>query len=102
MFTTVNLILILTKELFRVHRSEVVNKPILYLTIGAALVLLPDIWEGLRLQWIQISIQMNDRVSERLNLSKKTVANYISTIMNKLQVQDREEAIRLAREARGK
>jgi DNA-binding NarL/FixJ family response regulator len=43
----------------------------------------------------------NQQISERLNLSKKTVANYISTIMNKLQVQDRDEAIKMAREARG-
>lgn len=42
----------------------------------------------------------NQQISERLHLSKKTVANYISTIMNKLQVQDREEAIKLARDAR--
>lgn len=42
----------------------------------------------------------NAKIAESLNLSKKTVANYITVIMNKLQVQDREEAIRLAREAR--
>ncbi len=42
----------------------------------------------------------NVKIAESLNLSKKTVANYITVIMNKLQVQDRDEAIRLAREAR--
>jgi hypothetical protein len=58
MFTVVNLILISTyvkpRDLFKMHLSEKANKPLLYLTIAAALVLLPQIWEGLRLQWIQV------------------------------------------------
>jgi DNA-binding NarL/FixJ family response regulator len=43
----------------------------------------------------------NNQISERLHLSKKTVANYVSTIMNKLQAQDREEVMKKAKEARG-
>jgi DNA-binding NarL/FixJ family response regulator len=42
----------------------------------------------------------NQEIANRLQLSKKTIANYISTIMNKLQIQDRDEAIRLVKETR--
>ncbi|AEI46264.1 two component LuxR family transcriptional regulator [Paenibacillus mucilaginosus KNP414] len=42
----------------------------------------------------------NSDIAGRLELSGKTVANYVTNILNKLQVQDRSEAIRLARESR--
>lgn len=42
----------------------------------------------------------NAAIAERLAISGKTVANYITNILNKLQVADRQEAVRLAREAR--
>lgn len=40
----------------------------------------------------------NAAIAERLSISGKTVANYITNILNKLQVQDREEAMRVARD----
>jgi hypothetical protein len=59
MFSVVNLILIGTyinlREFFSIQRNESANKPLLYMTIGAAIMLLPFIWEGLRLQWIQVN-----------------------------------------------
>jgi DNA-binding NarL/FixJ family response regulator len=42
----------------------------------------------------------NQEIANRLQLSKKTIANYFSTIMNKLQIQDRDEAIRIVKETR--
>ncbi|WP_276356473.1 response regulator [Cohnella caldifontis] len=42
----------------------------------------------------------NAAIASKLDISGKTVANYIANILNKLQVQDREEAMRLARETR--
>ncbi|PYI52534.1 DNA-binding response regulator [Paenibacillus flagellatus] len=42
----------------------------------------------------------NARIAEKLELSGKTVANYVTNILNKLQVADRHEAMRLARESR--
>ncbi|WP_123042599.1 response regulator transcription factor [Cohnella candidum] len=42
----------------------------------------------------------NAAISSKLEISGKTVANYITNILNKLQVQDRHEAMRLARESR--
>jgi DNA-binding NarL/FixJ family response regulator len=42
----------------------------------------------------------NQEIANRLGLSKKTIANYVTTIMNKLQIQDRDEAIRIVRETR--
>lgn len=58
MFSVVNLILILTyirpKQLFMLHKAETINKPLLYLTIAATLILLPQIWHGLSQQWNQV------------------------------------------------
>ncbi|WP_141431751.1 hypothetical protein [Bacillus sp. 03113] len=58
MFTTVNLILILTyirpKQLFKIHKAEIINKPLLYITFAATLFLLPQIWNGLSQQWNQV------------------------------------------------
>lgn len=42
----------------------------------------------------------NPMIAERLCLSTKTVANYVSTVVLKLGAGDREEAARLVREAR--
>jgi len=42
----------------------------------------------------------NARIATRLHLSTKTVANYVSTILNKLQVVDRNEAKRLIKQSR--
>lgn len=41
----------------------------------------------------------NAEIARLLSLSAKTVANYISTILAKLQAADRAEAVRIAREA---
>ncbi|MGH3088237.1 MAG: response regulator [Rubrobacteraceae bacterium] len=41
----------------------------------------------------------NAEISNLLSLSNKTVANYVSNILTKLQVADRKEAVRRAREA---
>lgn len=41
----------------------------------------------------------NAEIARHLALSAKTVANYVSTILSKLQAADRAEAIRMAREA---
>lgn len=41
----------------------------------------------------------NAEISRLLSLNAKTVANYVSNILAKLQVADREEAIRRVREA---
>ncbi len=42
----------------------------------------------------------NAEIAGHLSLSHKTVANYVSTILSKLQVVDRAEAILRARQAR--
>ena len=42
----------------------------------------------------------NAQIAIRLHISSKTVANNVSTILNKLQVVDRNEAKRLLRESR--
>lgn len=42
----------------------------------------------------------NADIAVKLDLSGKTVANYVTNVLNKLQVQDRGEAARLARDAR--
>lgn len=42
----------------------------------------------------------NSGIASRLKISGKTVSNYITNILNKLQVTDREEAVLLVREAR--
>ncbi|RUS47351.1 response regulator transcription factor [Cohnella sp. AR92] len=42
----------------------------------------------------------NADIARKLGISGKTVANYITNILNKLQVADRQEAVRLARESR--
>ncbi|WP_221176019.1 response regulator transcription factor [Brevibacillus fluminis] len=42
----------------------------------------------------------NAQIAFRLHLSTKTVANYVSTILNKLQVVDRSEAGRLVKKMR--
>jgi DNA-binding NarL/FixJ family response regulator len=39
-------------------------------------------------------------IAERLSLSTKTVANYVSTVMLKLGAADRAETTRIVREAR--
>ena len=41
----------------------------------------------------------NDEIARKLGISGKTVANYVTNILNKLRVRDREEAMRLARES---
>jgi DNA-binding NarL/FixJ family response regulator len=41
----------------------------------------------------------NAEIARLLSLSSKTVANYVSNILGKLQALDRDEAIRRAREA---
>ncbi|MFC5470750.1 response regulator [Cohnella suwonensis] len=42
----------------------------------------------------------NADISSKLDISGKTVANYITNILNKLQVSDRQEAMRMARDSR--
>ncbi|MDD9271781.1 response regulator [Paenibacillus sp. GCM10023248] len=42
----------------------------------------------------------NGSIADKLDLSGKTVANYVTNILGKLQVQNRSEAARLVREAR--
>ncbi|MEH7110498.1 response regulator transcription factor [Bacillus sp. JJ1764] len=42
----------------------------------------------------------NAAIAAKLTISGKTVSNYVTNILNKLQVADREEAIYLARESR--
>ncbi|MNR48712.1 Transcriptional regulatory protein LiaR [compost metagenome] len=42
----------------------------------------------------------NAQIGARLNISSKTVANYVSMILNKLQVVDRNEASRILQEFR--
>ncbi|KRE86536.1 LuxR family transcriptional regulator [Paenibacillus sp. Soil766] len=42
----------------------------------------------------------NAQIGTRLNISAKTVANYVSMILNKLQVEDRNEASRILQEFR--
>lgn len=42
----------------------------------------------------------NAQIGARLNISAKTVANYVSMILNKLQVEDRNEAGRILQEFR--
>lgn len=42
----------------------------------------------------------NADIARKLDISSKTVANYITNILNKLHVADRHEAMRLARESR--
>ncbi|CAN7732209.1 response regulator transcription factor [Paenibacillus sp. LjRoot153] len=42
----------------------------------------------------------NAQIGARLNISAKTVANYVSMILNKLQVEDRNEASRILQEFR--
>jgi hypothetical protein len=58
MFCTTNIILISTyikpRELFKFHRADQVNKPLLYLSIILTLVLLPQVWNGLATQWQQV------------------------------------------------
>ncbi|WP_281890477.1 response regulator transcription factor [Paenibacillus sp. YYML68] len=44
--------------------------------------------------------ETNAQIAARLMISAKTVANYVSTILNKLQVTDRHEASRLLKETR--
>ncbi|MNV95943.1 Transcriptional regulatory protein LiaR [compost metagenome] len=44
--------------------------------------------------------QSNAQIATRLFISVKTVANNISTILNKLQVSDRNEAKRLLQDSR--
>jgi len=41
----------------------------------------------------------NSDISDKLNLSSKTVANYVSVILNKLQVPDRAGAIQLVKQS---
>jgi DNA-binding NarL/FixJ family response regulator len=43
--------------------------------------------------------QTNAQIAAQLSINQKTVANYVSTILNKLQVADRAEAILRARQA---
>ncbi|CAH1231379.1 Transcriptional regulatory protein DegU [Paenibacillus allorhizoplanae] len=42
----------------------------------------------------------NAQIGARLNISAKTVANYVSMILNKLQVEDRNEASRILQDFR--
>lgn len=42
----------------------------------------------------------NSAIAHKLQISKKTVSNYVTNILNKLQVADREEVIHLVRESR--
>jgi DNA-binding NarL/FixJ family response regulator len=43
---------------------------------------------------------VNSAIASKLKISSKTVSNYVTNILNKLQVADREEAILLVRESR--
>jgi DNA-binding NarL/FixJ family response regulator len=43
----------------------------------------------------------NAETAKSLEISGKTVANYVTNILNKLQVADRQDAVRLVREAGG-
>lgn len=42
----------------------------------------------------------NAEIARHMELSGKTVSNYVTNILNKLQVADRQEAMRLAKESR--
>jgi DNA-binding NarL/FixJ family response regulator len=42
----------------------------------------------------------NAEIAARLQISSKTVANYVSNILNKLQVSDRNAAKRLVQKSR--
>ncbi|WHY75206.1 response regulator transcription factor [Neobacillus sp. WH10] len=42
----------------------------------------------------------NSAIAQKLQISRKTVSNYVTNILNKLQVADREEVIHLVRESR--
>jgi DNA-binding NarL/FixJ family response regulator len=42
----------------------------------------------------------NSGIAAKLKISGKTVSNYVTNILNKLQVADREEAIELVKESR--
>lgn len=44
--------------------------------------------------------QTNAQIGARLTISAKTVANYVSMILNKLQVEDRNEASSILQEFR--
>jgi DNA-binding NarL/FixJ family response regulator len=41
----------------------------------------------------------NPQIAAQLDLSRKTISNYVSTILTKLQVRDRAEAAARARDA---
>lgn len=46
--------------------------------------------------------ESNVNIATKLGISSKTVMNYVTNILNKLQVQGRKDAMRLARESRFK
>ena len=60
----------------------------------------PDLTEREReILGLLVQHYSNPEIAEQLSLSPKTVRNYISSILDKLQVRDRAQAIFRAREA---
>lgn len=61
----------------------------------------PDLTEREReVLYLMADGTSNSGIAAKLQISGKTVSNYVTNILNKLQVADREEAILLVRESR--
>ncbi|WP_223590313.1 response regulator transcription factor [Neobacillus bataviensis] len=61
----------------------------------------PDLTEREReVLYLMADGTANSKIASKLQISGKTVSNYVTNILNKLQVADREEAILLVRESR--
>ncbi|MGG1675402.1 response regulator [Neobacillus sp. NRS-1170] len=61
----------------------------------------PDLTEREReVLYLMADGTANTGIASKLQISGKTVSNYVTNILNKLQVADREEAILLVRESR--